>query len=78
MGRDKSRRIVRPAADDLDVTRRFGRGSLGQCGVKLTKRSDFGREPALTAQRGGQGVIVPRGEVVVDPVRVRLEARSTM
>ena len=27
-------------SDDFDVTRRFGRGGSGQCGVELTKRSD--------------------------------------
>src|SRR5208283_3239077 len=73
VGSDKSCREIQLAADDLDVTRRFSRGSFGQCLVKLTKRNDFGREPALTAQGGGQSVIVPGGQVVVDPVRILLE-----
>ena len=78
MGHGKSRREVHPASDDLDVTRRFAGGGPGQRGVELAERGDFRREPAPAAQGGGQGVIVPGGEVVVDPVRVRLEARSTM
>ena len=78
MGRCESRRVVRPAADDLDVARRITRGGPGQRGIEFTERADFCREPSLAAQGGGQGMIVPGGEVVVDPVRVCLERRSTM
>ena len=78
MGHGESRREVHPASDDLDVARRFARGGPGQRGVELAERGDLRREPALAAQGGGQGVIVPGGEVVVDPIRIRLERRSTM
>ena len=78
MGRGESRRVVRFAADDLDVARRIPLGGLGQRGVEFAKRGNFRREPTPAAQGGGQGVIVPGGEVVVDPIRIRLDARSTM
>ena len=64
MGHGEPRREVHPASDDLDVARRFPRGGPGQGGVELTERGDFRREPALAAQRRGQGVILPGGEVV--------------
>ena len=74
MGGSQSGGIIRLASDDLDVARRLGRRGPGQCGVQLSKRRNFGREPSLAAQSGRQGVIVPGGEVVVDPIRIRLES----
>src|SRR5437773_2723134 len=59
---------IHPASDDLDVARRFTRSGSGQCGVELTERGDLRREPAPAAEGRGQVVIVPGGEVVVDPV----------
>lgn len=73
MGRGESRRIIRLASDDLDVASRLRRGGPGQCVVKLAERGNLGREPSLATQRGGHSVIVPGSEVVVDPVRIRLE-----
>src|SRR6516165_11214893 len=73
MGHGESRREVHPATDDLDVACRLARGGPGQRGVELTERGDFRREPAPAAQGGGQGVIVPGGEVIVDPIWIRLE-----
>src|SRR5579862_3991416 len=73
MGRTESRRVVRLAADNLDVARCITLGGPDQRGVEFTKRSDFCREPTLAAQGGGKSMIVPGGEVVVDPIRIRLE-----
>jgi hypothetical protein len=78
MGHGESRREVHPASDDLDVARRFARGGPGQRGVELTERGDSRREPAPTAQGGGQVMVVPGREVVVDPSGSASSARSTM
>src|SRR5260370_10878758 len=73
MGNGETRREVHPASDNLDVARRFPRRGTGQGGVELAERGNFRREPTPATQGGGQGVIVPGGEVVVDPIRIRLE-----
>ena len=73
MGYAEPRREVHLAADDLDVARRFARGGPGQRRVELTERGHFRYEPAPGSLGGGQGVVLPRGEVVVDPIRIRLE-----
>src|ERR1700751_4720839 len=73
MGRNEPRRVVRFAFDDLDVARGITLGGPGQRGIEFTERADFCREPTLAAQGGGKSMIVPGGEVVVDPIRIRLE-----
>src|SRR4051812_39758813 len=74
MGHGECRREVHPVCDDLDVACRFAGGGTGQSGVELTDRSDARREPALTTEGGGNRVVVPGGEVVVDPIGVHLES----
>ena len=73
MGQRELRREVHPASDHLDVAGRFARGGPGHRSVELAEGGDFRREPAPAAQGGGQVMIVPGGEVVVDPIRIRLE-----
>src|ERR1700675_5036679 len=73
MSRSESRRVVRLASDDLDVARCITLGGPVQRGIEFTERADFCRKPTLAAQGGGKSVIVPGGEVVVDPIRIRLE-----
>ena len=65
MSRSEPRGVIRFASDDLNVARRLRRGSPGQCGIEFTERRDLGREPVLAAKCGRQGMIVPKGEVVV-------------
>src|SRR3954447_15386347 len=60
------RREVQPVSDDLDVAGRLSRCGPGRRGVKLAERGDSRREPAPAAQGGGQGVVIPGGEVVED------------
>src|SRR3954452_4336936 len=55
-----------PVSDDLDVAGRLSRSGPVQRGVELAERGDSRREPAPAAQGGGQGVVIPGGEVVVD------------
>src|SRR5260370_25252149 len=71
MGCSEPRRIVRLAAADLDVARGVNLGGPVQRGIEFTERADFGREPALAAQGGGKSMIISRGEVVGDPIRIR-------
>ena len=73
MGHGQHRREVHPASDNLDVARRFPRRGPGQGGIEFAERGNACREPTPAAQGSGQGVIVPGGEVVVDPIRIRLE-----
>ena len=66
MGHGEPRREVQPVSDDLDVAGRLSRSGPVQRGVELAERGDSRREPAPAAQGGGQGVVIPGGEVVVD------------
>ena len=73
MGRSESRRVVRPASDDLDVAGGITLRGPFQRRIEFTERGDLGREPSLATQGGGKSMIVPKGEVVVDPIRIQLE-----
>lgn len=71
-------REVSSSANHFDVTGRFGGTCFCQRVIELAERRYLGGEPILATQGGWQQMVVPGGQVVVFPVRIFFDARSTM
>ena len=76
MGEGETGWKIHAVRDNLYVTRRFASPRPRQCGFELAEGVDLRREPAPAAESGGKVMVLPRGEVVVDPVGVLFEPRS--
>ena len=68
-----ARRIVVLATDDLDVRDRVRCVRLLHGGFELTIGLHLGGKPILAPERRRQRMVVPRRQIVVDPIRVILQ-----